>query len=96
VVISLREMRASRERDGYKHTYESAMNLPALFAPPSPAFATRRSFLRRAGNGFGMLALAGLLENEGLLAAADGLSQPDGAPGGVISRPRPSRLSGSS
>lgn len=30
----------------------------------------RRAFLRRMGNGFGMLALAGLLEGEGRLAAA--------------------------
>jgi hypothetical protein len=44
--------------------------LPHLFGPPSPAFPSRRSFLRRAGSGFGLLALAGLLEREGLLAPA--------------------------
>jgi hypothetical protein len=45
------------------------MNLPHLFASPSSAFPTRRSFLRRAGNGFGILALADLLGQQGLLAA---------------------------
>jgi len=45
------------------------MNLPHLFASPSPVFPTRRSFLRRAGNGLGLLALAGLLDRQGLLAA---------------------------
>ena len=45
------------------------MNVPRLFAPPHPAYATRREFLRRAGNGLGMLALAGLLDRENLLAA---------------------------
>src|SRR5438477_196509 len=43
---------------------------PAYFAPPSDAFASRRDFLRRAGNGFGGLALAGLLAHEGRLTAA--------------------------
>ena len=42
-------------------------NIPKLFAPPPPAYATRRDFLRRAGGGFGMLALAGLLDKERLL-----------------------------
>ncbi len=32
-----------------------------------PHYATRREFLQRAGGGFGLLALAGLLEQEGLL-----------------------------
>ncbi len=43
-------------------------SLPRFFAPPSPAFPSRREFLSRAGNGFGMLALAGLLQEQGLLA----------------------------
>ena len=47
-------------------------SVPRYFAPPSPAFASRRDFLARAGNGFGMLALAGLLEGEGLLGRAAG------------------------
>jgi hypothetical protein len=42
-------------------------DIPKLFAPPSPAYASRRDFLRRAGGGFGMLALAGLLDKERLL-----------------------------
>ncbi len=48
--------------------------LPHWFAPPTPTFDSRRAFLRQAGSGFGMLALAGLLERQGLLlpaAAAD-------------------------
>lgn len=44
------------------------MNIPQLFAPPSPAFSSRREFLRRAGNGFGSLALAGLLDQAGFRA----------------------------
>lgn len=46
------------------------MTVPRLFAPPSPAYASRRDFLRRAGGGFGMLALSGLLQQEGMLAQA--------------------------
>src|SRR5436190_18275321 len=45
------------------------MNHPHLFATPSPAFPSRRAFLRRAGGGFGMLALASLLDQQGLLTA---------------------------
>jgi Protein of unknown function (DUF1501) len=45
------------------------MNVPAFFAPPHPAYASRRQFLARAGGGFGLLALSGLLRQEGLLAA---------------------------
>ena len=39
------------------------METPSLFAPPHPQFRTRRQFLRRAGNGFGLLALSGLLDD---------------------------------
>ncbi|HEV3205302.1 MAG TPA: DUF1501 domain-containing protein, partial [Gemmataceae bacterium] len=42
-------------------------NTLKLFAPPPPVHSTRREFLRRAGNGFGIVALAGLLQHEGLL-----------------------------
>ena len=53
-------------------TFEVIMqHEPHLFAAPSPAFSTRRSFLSRAGNGLGILALAGLLDQKGLLAAED-------------------------
>src|SRR6188508_1546038 len=44
------------------------MNVPKLFAPPSPAYASRREFLTRAGNGFGLVALSSLLAQEGLAA----------------------------
>jgi hypothetical protein len=50
------------------------------FGPSGPATrpTTRREFFRRAGGGFGMLALASLLEQEGLLAgpSAPPLSNP--------------------
>ena len=39
------------------------MDAPRIFAPPHPHFRSRRQFLRRAGNGFGLLALSGLLDN---------------------------------
>ena len=43
--------------------------LPHWFAPPGPAFASRREFLRRAGSGCGLLALTGLLDQQGLLTS---------------------------
>ena len=43
------------------------MSIPKLFAPPPPMYRTRREFLKRVGNGFGLLALAGLLDQEGFL-----------------------------
>lgn len=46
------------------------MNIPHYFAPPHPLYPTRRAFLRRAGNGFGLLALAGLLDQQGMRAHA--------------------------
>jgi hypothetical protein len=45
------------------------MNTPRFFAPPNPVYRSRREFLKQVGKGFGMLALAGLLEQEGLRAA---------------------------
>jgi hypothetical protein len=39
-----------------------------LFAPPPPHYSSRREFLRRTGGGFGLLALSGLLQQQGLLA----------------------------
>ena len=47
------------------------MNHPKLFAPPPPCYRSRREFLARAGGGFGTLALAGLLGQEGRLGAAE-------------------------
>jgi hypothetical protein len=39
-------------------------NIPKLFAPLPGMYASRRDFLTRVGGGFGMIALAGLLEQE--------------------------------
>ena len=40
-------------------------HIPRLFAPPPPAYRSRREFLARAGGGLGMLALADLLQASG-------------------------------
>ena len=53
------------------------MDVSRFFAPPHPFFATRREFLKRAGNGAGMLALASLLAREGRLAPATARVTPD-------------------
>src|ERR1700730_8640385 len=47
------------------------MDIQHIISQPHPAYSSRRAFLRRAGGGFGMLALAGLLGKEGLLEAAE-------------------------
>ena len=47
------------------------MTHPHYFAPPHPAYSTRRDFLRKAGVGFGSIALAGLLQQQKLLAVPD-------------------------
>jgi hypothetical protein len=44
-------------------------SLPHLFAPPTPAYRSRRDFLHQAGGGFGLVALASLLQRDGLLHA---------------------------
>jgi hypothetical protein len=44
---------------------------PSALVTPSPVYTSRRDFLRRTGAGFGMLALAGLLDQQGLRAATD-------------------------
>src|SRR6476659_9435408 len=44
------------------------MSIASFFAPPSHGFGSRRDFLHRAGGGCGLLALAGLLDQQGLLA----------------------------
>jgi hypothetical protein len=46
------------------------MTIPKLFACPPPIYRTRRDFLKRVGNGFGLLALAGLLEQERMLVSS--------------------------
>ncbi len=43
--------------------------MPHFIAKPQGPTPNRRAFLRQAGSGFGMLALAGLLDQQGLLAA---------------------------
>lgn len=55
---------------------EDAMKIPHYFANPSLVFRDRRTFLGKMGNGFGLLALAGLLEQEGQLAAATESADP--------------------
>src|SRR5262249_9322733 len=47
------------------------MNHPHFFADPPSAYPSRRAFFRRAGGGFGLLALASLLDQQGMLAAAE-------------------------
>jgi hypothetical protein len=51
------------------------MNIPKFFAPPHPMYSSRRDFLRRTGNGFGLLALAALLDQDKLLARSGGAEQ---------------------
>src|SRR5207247_10245010 len=46
------------------------MGTGKAFAAPHLAFRSRRDFLKRVGNGFGLLGLAALMDQEGLLANA--------------------------
>lgn len=50
--------------------------LPRFFAPPPPSCPSRRDFLSRAGSGFGMLALAGLLSEQFSAQAKDEPADP--------------------
>jgi hypothetical protein len=43
--------------------------MPPLFGTPHPLYPSRRDFLRRTGSGCGLLALASLLRDAGLLSA---------------------------
>src|SRR6478609_6254514 len=52
------------------------MNPPHLIATPSRHFASRRDFLRQAGSGCGLLALAAMLEGEGLIPSASAAELP--------------------
>ncbi len=78
------------------------MHLPQLFASPPAEYPSRRQFLRRAGSGAGLVALAALLEDQGLLAPRRGGGypgrghQPDGTAGLRIFRPGPKASSGCS
>jgi hypothetical protein len=47
------------------------MNPGSFFGTPSCIIPSRRDFFRRAGGGFGLLALAGLLDQQKLLTAAE-------------------------
>ena len=49
---------------------------PHLFADVPATYRTRRDFLRRAGGGFGLLALASLLDQQDLLAASPNPQSP--------------------
>ena len=50
--------------------------MQSTFAPPPPAFASRRAFLRQAGGGFGLLALAEMMQQAEVSSAADGSTNP--------------------
>src|SRR3954471_17252152 len=47
------------------------MSITNLFAPPCGDYKSRRDFLSRAGGGLGLLALAGLLEQDELRAGSE-------------------------
>ncbi len=46
------------------------MKIPHYFASPTATYPSRREFLARAGSGCGLLALAALMDSQGLLAPA--------------------------
>ncbi len=46
------------------------MSIPQLIASPHAGYATRREFLQRTGQGCGVLALAGMLDQQGVLTTA--------------------------
>src|SRR5262249_27959205 len=50
---------------------------------------SRREFLRRAGAGFGMVALTALLAEDGLLAAEDRRDEPGGSPSNPLAPKAP-------
>src|SRR5262249_33157948 len=66
---------AAAQRVHLRRLTEAAMMLPHFVATPSALGLTRRELLRRAGCGLGTLALASLLDAEGLLT-----SEAEGAP----------------
>src|SRR5262245_66047155 len=57
------------------------MNIPSFFATPGPSFGSRREFLRRTGQGCGLLALLSLFKSGSASAAEmpDRRLQPLGA-----------------
>ena len=65
------------EGPGVGANRDEPMKEPHLFASPHRIYSSRRDFLRLTGSGFGLLALAGLLEEQGLLpASADTVLNP--------------------
>src|ERR1700675_3545226 len=52
------------------------MDVPRWFSPPHPHYPSRREFLQRAGNGAGLLALAGLLADETGFASRAAAAEP--------------------
>ncbi|HEV3167612.1 MAG TPA: DUF1501 domain-containing protein [Isosphaeraceae bacterium] len=60
---------------------------PALFATPAPVYPSRRAFLQRTGSGLGLLALAGLLDQEGLLTASAHAAVPGNGLNPLAARP---------
>jgi hypothetical protein len=57
------------------------MSLQKLLLDPTASFGSRRTFLRRAGNGLGMLALANLFQQEALARGETGLNPMAARPG---------------
>ena len=47
---------------------------PHFFAAPSGLFLSRRNFLRRTGSGCGLVALASILNQAGLLSGAENIA----------------------
>ncbi len=63
------------------------MEAQGLFAPPPSIYSSRRQFLQRVGNGFGMLALSGLLQQEKLLGQEPANASTSGPRNSMAARP---------
>src|SRR5947208_3257004 len=62
------------------------LDLPRFFAPPQPAYRSRREFLTRAGGGLGMLALADMLRAQEKSAGVNPAARPE-SPNPLAPRP---------
>src|SRR5207249_1026146 len=60
----------------YRFLTRLLMHLPHLIADPASSGLSRRGFLHKAGGGCGLLALAGLLDQQGLLAKPQAAEAP--------------------